>query len=182
MVDVTPPATIMADEPAATERVGANVLLAIREMSAHVAVRGKLLLQLINEIEDGRRAPDVAIAARDARIEELCDRVSKLEAETFQMTYDAHLAVADAQRMEWLEKKGYPGQFSKVFDQRGAWFDGETPGSDYHRTLRDAIDGAMRHEEEQKAATDVPFERCTKDGAYCVQAKGHDGPCDDIPF
>ena len=52
---------------------------------------------------------------------------------------------ADVARMDWLEARGYPGQFYACDDglPTEKWFDSETIGSDYSPTLRAAIDAAM---------------------------------------
>ena len=52
----------------------------------------------------------------------------------------------DKQRLDWLEQLGYPGLFCKsdeIKNREKPWFDSETPGSDYSKTLRKAIDAAM---------------------------------------
>lgn len=51
---------------------------------------------------------------------------------------------SDSDRIEFLERKGDTGQFTKMPD--GRWFDRDTVGSDYSATLREAIDAAIRAE------------------------------------
>lgn len=62
----------------------------------------------------------------------------------------------DTERLDWLEARGYPGQFVRQTWRHpfhgGEWFDSETAGSDYSPTLRAAIDSAMRIEQAEVAA------------------------------
>jgi hypothetical protein len=82
---------------------------------------------------------------------EIADELERLhaEADSWEQRYRATCAVlsdetseamTDTQRLDWLERHGSPGIFTRFKD---AWFDSETDGSDYSPSLRAAIDRAM---------------------------------------
>lgn len=71
----------------------------------------------------------------------------------------AAAVITDTQRIDYLERHGYPGQFTKVPD--GRWFDNETDWSNYSPTLRVAIDAAITLLEDLAASKRKPPHKVT---------------------